>query len=55
MITAAAFRNESGIGRNLAIEVLEYFDKAGLTRRVGDARRLLKSAPELFGGQVSSP
>ena len=49
MITAAAFRGESGIGRNLAVEVLEYFDKAGLTRRIGDARRVLKPASEVFG------
>ncbi len=54
LITAAAFRGESGIGRNLAIEILEYFDKAGLTRRIGDARRVLKSAADVFGGQVSS-
>jgi len=48
-LTAAAFRSESGIGRNLAIEVLEYFDKAGLTRRVGNARELRRSAATLFG------
>jgi len=54
MITAADFRDASGIGRNLAIEVLEHFDRAGLTRRVGDARRMVKPAAEVFGGQVSS-
>ena len=37
-LTAAAFRDRSGIGRNLAIEVLEYFDRIKFTRRVGDAR-----------------
>jgi selenocysteine-specific elongation factor len=37
-ITAAAFRDRSGIGRNLSIEVLEYFDRIKFTRRVGDAR-----------------
>ncbi|MBT5047802.1 MAG: selenocysteine-specific translation elongation factor [Rhodospirillaceae bacterium] len=52
MITAAAFRGESGIGRNLAIEILEHFDQAGLTRRIGDARRILKTAEEIFGGPV---
>ena len=55
MITAAAFRGESGIGRNLAIEVLEHFDKAGFTRRIGDARRILKPASQIFGGPVSPP
>jgi len=38
--TAAAFRDRSGLGRNLAIDVLEFFDKAGFTRRHGDARRI---------------
>lgn len=55
MITAAAFRGESGIGRNLAIEILEHFDQAGLTRRIGDARRILKPVEEIFGGAVSPP
>ena len=36
-ITAAAFRDRAGIGRNLSIEVLEYFDRIKFTRRVGDA------------------
>ena len=36
-LTAAAFRDRSGIGRNLAIEVLEFFDRIRFTRRVGDA------------------
>jgi selenocysteine-specific elongation factor len=36
-VTAAAFRDRSGLGRNLAIEVLEFFDRIKFTRRVGDA------------------
>jgi selenocysteine-specific elongation factor len=32
------FRDATGIGRNLAIEVLEYFDRLGLTRRGGNTR-----------------
>jgi selenocysteine-specific elongation factor len=36
-IAAAAFRDRSGIGRNLTVEVLEYFDRIKFTRRVGDA------------------
>jgi selenocysteine-specific elongation factor len=47
--TAAAFKDRSGIGRNLTIEVLEYLDKIGATRRVGDARVIVRSAAELFG------
>ena len=41
--TAQVFKDKSGIGRNVAIEVLEYFDKAGFTERDGDARRLRAS------------
>jgi selenocysteine-specific elongation factor len=46
---AARFRDRSALGRNLTIEVLEFFDKAGFTRRVGDARRIVKPAAEIFG------
>ena len=44
-ITAAAFRDRAGIGRNLTIEVLEYFDRVKLTRRAGDAHLIVSSAP----------
>ena len=47
--TAATFKNQTGIGRNVAIEVLEFFDTAGLTRREGNARYLRRSAAEVFG------
>ena len=43
-ITAAAFRDRSGIGRNLAIEVLEYFDRIRFTRRAGEAHVLVAAA-----------
>lgn len=46
---AKTFRDESGIGRNLAIQVLEYFDEAGLTRRIGDERIAVARARDLFG------
>jgi selenocysteine-specific elongation factor len=46
---AARFRDRSALGRNLTIEVLEFFDKAGFTRRIGDGRRILKPAVEVFG------
>lgn len=39
--TAKEFRDRSGIGRNVSIEVLEYMDKAGLTRRKGDSREVV--------------
>ena len=48
-ITAAQFRDASGVGRNLSIEILEFFDRVKFTRRLGDAR-LLQCAPrDIFG------
>jgi selenocysteine-specific elongation factor len=47
--TAAAFRDRSGIGRNLTIEVLEYLDAIGVTRRVGEGRVVVRSGTEVFG------
>ncbi len=44
-LTAAAFRDRAGIGRNLTIEVLEYFDRIKLTRRVGDAHIIRGQSP----------
>ena len=40
----AAFRDAAGIGRNLAVDLLEYLDSAGVTRRRGDLRQL--TAPD---------
>ncbi|MAF96302.1 MAG: selenocysteine-specific translation elongation factor [Rhodospirillaceae bacterium] len=37
-MTLARFRDEIGVGRGLAILVLEYLDRTGVTRRVGDVR-----------------
>jgi selenocysteine-specific elongation factor len=39
-LATAAFRDRLGIGRKVAIQVLEFFDAAGVTRRIGDARRV---------------
>ncbi|MEM7253592.1 MAG: selenocysteine-specific translation elongation factor [Pseudomonadota bacterium] len=49
MFDAKAYRDASGIGRNLTIQVLEYFDQHGFTRRIGDERRLVKASGEVFG------
>lgn len=43
------FRDRSGIGRNLAIEILEFFDKSGFTWRSGDVRKVLKPVSDVFG------
>ncbi|MGH8008121.1 MAG: SelB C-terminal domain-containing protein, partial [Candidatus Binatia bacterium] len=41
-ITAATFRDLLDISRKTAIPLLEYFDRTGLTLRVGDVRKLRK-------------
>jgi selenocysteine-specific elongation factor len=46
-VTAAVFRDATGLGRKRAIQLLEYFDRVGLLRRVGDAHRL-RSDSTLF-------
>jgi selenocysteine-specific elongation factor len=42
--TAATFKDRSGIGRNLTIQVLEHLDRMGVTRRQGEARIILREA-----------
>lgn len=32
-VTAADFRDELSVGRKLAVQILEYFDRTGFTRR----------------------
>ena len=39
--TVRQFRDASGVGRNVVIEVLEYFDGRGFTQRMGDTRRVV--------------
>ena len=39
--TVKQYRDVAGTGRNLAIEVLEYFDRTGVTRRLGDIRQIV--------------
>ena len=53
-ITAAGFRDRSGIGRNLTIEVLEYFDRIRFTRRTGNSHVLVQSA-DAINGRESHP
>jgi selenocysteine-specific elongation factor len=38
------FRDRSGLGRNLAIAVLEHFDTRRLTRRIGAGRVLVRAS-----------
>jgi selenocysteine-specific elongation factor len=48
-LTAAAFRDRLANGRKVAIQVLEYFDRAGVTVRVGDERRVRTDRLGMFG------
>jgi len=47
--TVIAFRDASGIGRNLCIEILEYFDAKGFTRREGNSRLIRTQKENIFG------
>ena len=46
---AGVFNQRSGLGRNLTIEVLEFLDRIGVTRRDGNTRYLLRPASEVLG------
>ncbi len=47
-VTVSDFRNDTGLGRNLSIQVLEYFDRQKFTRRDDNHRYLLKKSEQLF-------
>jgi len=49
LFTAAQYRDATGIGRNLTIKVLEYFDTLGITQRIGDTRKMHKNFVPLLG------
>ena len=52
-VTAAVFRDATGLGRKRAIQVLEHFDRIGLLRRVGDVHRL-RSDCQWFGDDAGA-
>mgnify|MGYP001766952945 FL=1 len=37
---ARSFRDRSGIGRNLTIQLLEFFDRCGITRYAAERRSM---------------
>ncbi|MGI9205211.1 MAG: selenocysteine-specific translation elongation factor [Woeseiaceae bacterium] len=43
-LTVVNYRDHLGCGRNIAVDILEYFDGIRFTRRVGEARIILKRA-----------
>src|SRR5262249_56154757 len=46
--TAAQFRDQVNTGRKVAIQILEFFDRHGVTLRRGDLRRMNKHRLDLF-------
>ena len=47
--TAAQFRDKLDNGRKVAIQILEFFDRHGITIRRGDMRRIVPQKIEQFG------
>jgi selenocysteine-specific elongation factor len=46
--TAADFNRRTGLGRNVAIEVLEFLDRIGITRRTGELRHMVGEVEEVL-------
>lgn len=53
--TAAQYRDATGIGRTLAIEILDALDGLQITQRIGDARKMRKDFVPILGDAVAPP
>lgn len=53
--TAAQYRDATGVGRGLAIEILEFLDTLGITQRVGDTRKMRKDFVAILGAATAPP
>jgi selenocysteine-specific elongation factor len=53
--TAAQYRDSTGVGRSLAIEILEFLDTLGITQRIGDARKMRKDFVPILGAATAPP
>ncbi len=51
--TAALFRDRMDNGRKVAIQILDFLDRHGVTLRRGDLRRINPHRVDLFGGESS--
>lgn len=51
--TASQFKDAAAIGRRPAVQILEYFDAVGLTRREGNLRRVIRKPEDVFGDTVA--
>mgnify|MGYP006285667551 CR=1 FL=1 len=47
--SAAQYRDSTGVGRSLAIEILEFLDTLGVTQRIGDVRKIRKDYTTILG------
>jgi selenocysteine-specific elongation factor len=52
--SAAQFRDRVDNGRKVAIQILDFFDRHGVTLRKGDERRINPHRLDLFGGPCQS-
>ena len=52
-LTPASFRDAVGVGRNFAIDFLEFLDRSGLTLRQGTRRGLRRATADVFGDPSS--
>ena len=55
LFTAAQYRDATGLGRSLAIEILECLDTLGITQRMGDARKMRKDYVPILGEAAAIP
>jgi selenocysteine-specific elongation factor len=55
LFTAGQFRDRCGLGRSLAIEILECLDRLGITQRLGDARKMRKDFVPILGAATAPP
>lgn len=55
VFTAAQFRDRLDNGRKVAIQILEFFDRHGVTLRRGDLRRMNRHRLDLFGLRADVP
>jgi len=53
--TVAQFRDASGVGRGLAMEILECFDRLRITQRVGDIRKIRGDFVPILGPATPPP
>jgi selenocysteine-specific elongation factor len=52
--SAAQFRDQVDNGRKVAIQILDFFDRHGVTLRKGDERRINRHGLDLFGATCQS-